>query len=111
MVNQPYTLESCIAGICITDVAMAMNRSTQFVLFRKKERQSGNEMMKRPIISRANMVVVTVSVISTHQRCAGLAVLRSFAELVLIVAVLNAWIERSTATKAIQTIFVFLYHR
>lgn len=43
-------------------VATAKNKSTQFVVFRKNDLQSGNDIAKRTIISIANITVAIVSV-------------------------------------------------
>jgi hypothetical protein len=79
IVNQPYAPELWIAGIWIMEVAIARNKSTQFVFFRKKDRQSGNEIINRKMISSANTAVATVSV-----------TLRRFSAEGLMVAVLSA---------------------
>lgn len=110
IVSHPYGPELRITGICMMDVATAKKRSTRFVFFRKNARQSGNEMAKRRIISTSKMIVATVSVIPTllwgKQDCA----LNRLADLGDIFAVLNAWMVRSAAMRAIQIIFVLLYH-
>jgi hypothetical protein len=100
IVNQPYAPELWIAGIWITEVAIARNKSTQFVFFRKKDRQSGNEIMNRKMISNANTAVATVSVTFRSVSAEG-----------LMVAVLSAWMVKSAAIRAIQMIFVCSYQR
>ena len=93
------------------EVATARKRSTQFVFLRKKFRQSGKDIAKRSIISRAKMAVATLSVISRSALRPSSYILRSSLEAVVIDAVRKACMVRSAAMSAIQMIFVFSYHR
>ena len=93
------------------EVATAINRSTQFVFLRKKPRQSGKDIAKRRMISRAKMAVATLSVISKSALRPSSYILRSSLEAAVIDAVRKACMVRSAAMSAIQMIFVFSYHR
>ena len=90
IVSQPYAPELRIVGICIIDVAIAKKRSTIFVRLRKKLRQSGNEIAKRMMISTSKIIVATISVIAKLALGGKNSVLKRFADVGDMVAVLKA---------------------